>query len=205
MGKYSLVVLDFETTGLSPLQGDRVIEVGAVLLLDGEIAGRFQSLANPGRRVSRFIEEYTGITNEMLAGAPPVGEVMGRFADFIDGHHLAAHNAGFDSRFLDAELARLGLARRAEFACTMLTSRRIYPEAPGHNLAAMVRYKRLRATGPHHRALADAEMAAKLWLAMLADLKEGYGLGEISFELMRALAKVSKAAAPAYLRKAAGG
>jgi len=200
MGKFSLVVLDFETTGLSPAQGDRVIEVGAVLLQDGAVAGRFQSLANPGVRVSRFIEQYTGITNAMLATAPPVAEVMARFAAFIGNHPLAAHNASFDSRFLDAELARLRLARGAPFACTLLLSRRVYPEAPAHNLETLVRYKRLNATGPHHRALADAEMAAGLWLGMVEDIKKTYGLAEVPLELLLALAKVAKAAVPKYLK-----
>jgi DNA polymerase-3 subunit epsilon len=201
MGKFSLVVLDFETTGLSPAYGDRVIEVGAVLLQDGVVADRFQSLANPGRRVSRFIEEYTGITNEMLLDAPPVAEVMARFARFIEGHALAAHNASFDSRFLDAELARLRLGRDRVFACTLLLSRRVYPEAPAHNLETLVRYKRLTASGPHHRALADAEMAAQLWLGMVADIKAGFGIAEIPLQLMLALSKVAKAAAPGYLKK----
>ena len=201
MGKFSLVVLDFETTGLSPAYGDRVIEVGAVLLQDGVVADSFQSLANPGLRVSRFIEEYTGITNAMLSCAPPVAEVMANFARFIEGHPLAAHNASFDSRFLDAELSRLRLSRGLPFACTLLLSRRVYPEAPAHNLETLVRYKRLTARGPHHRALADAEMAAQLWLGMVADIKEGYGIAEISLELMLGLAKVAKAAAPGYLQK----
>ncbi|MBF0481020.1 MAG: 3'-5' exonuclease [Desulfovibrionaceae bacterium] len=205
MGAFSMVVLDFETTGLSPAYGDRVIEVGAVLLRGGAVAGRFQSLANPGRQVSRFIEEYTGISNEMLRAAPPVAEVMALFANFIEGHVLAAHNASFDSRFLDAELARLGLARARPFACTLLLSRRVYPEAPAHNLETLARYKRLTASGPHHRALADAEMAAALWLGIVEDIKKDYGLTEIPLELMLGLAKVAKAAAPGYLKKFAAG
>src|SRR5512144_499732 len=107
MGNYSVVVLDFETTGLSPDCGDRAIEIGAVLIRDNRIVDRFQSLMNPGRKVSSFIEEYTGITNRMLAAAPPVADVMPRFASFMDRHHLVAHNASFDRRFLDAELRRV--------------------------------------------------------------------------------------------------
>ena len=66
----SVVVLDFETTGLSPNQGDRAIEIGAVKLENGIVTGQFQQLMNPGRRVSSFIEGYTGITNAMLSSAP---------------------------------------------------------------------------------------------------------------------------------------
>lgn len=71
MNTSATVVIDFETTGLSPGYGDRTIEVGAVLISNNQIADRFQSLMNPEMRVSGFIEEYTGITNRMLTSAPP--------------------------------------------------------------------------------------------------------------------------------------
>lgn len=110
----TLVVLDFETTGLSPEHGDRTIEIGAVLLENGTIADRFQRLMNPGFRISRFIEGYTGITNEMLKGEPRCEEVMADFSEFIAGHNIVAHNASFDRRFLDAELKRLNQAYEGE-------------------------------------------------------------------------------------------
>ncbi|HXE95853.1 MAG TPA: 3'-5' exonuclease [Dongiaceae bacterium] len=204
MGNYSVVVLDFETTGLSPNYGDRAIEIGAVLIENNEIVDRFQSLMNPGRKVSRFIEEYTGITNRMLSDAPSVAEVMDRFASFMAQHHLVAHNAGFDSRFLDMELQRINRQRRQEFACSMLISRRLYPESPGHSLEKLVRYKNLKTDGVHHRALADAEMTGHLWMEMINDLKAGYKLENVSFELMQQLSRVSRAAAPAFLQRAAG-
>lgn len=203
MGNYSVVVLDFETTGLSPHHGDRPIEIGAVLIENNRIVDRFQSLMNPGVRISRFIEEYTGITNRMVCGAPPVAEVMDRFALFMDRHHLAAHNASFDSRFLDAELKRINRQRSREFACSLLVSRRVYPEAPGHSLESLVRYKNLTTDGVHHRALADAEMTGHLWIGMVNDLKVGYRLPRVPFELMVQLSRVSKAAAPAFLQRAA--
>jgi len=114
MGHYSVVVLDFETTGLSPDDGDRVIEIGAVLLQDNQIVDRFQSLMNPEMRISSFIADYTGITNAMLANAPSTSEAMGKFAKFMAGHHLVAHNASFDRRFLDAELQRINKRRQRD-------------------------------------------------------------------------------------------
>jgi len=186
------VVIDFETTGLSPGYGDRIIEVGAVLLCDGQIADRFQSLMNPGVKVSGFIEEYTGITNRMLASAPAIREVMPKLKKFLSRHYLVAHNASFDSRFLDAELERINHKRLNEFACSMLTARRIYPEASNHKLETLVRYKNLQADGVHHRALADAEMTAHLWLKMIADIKESYGLEDVHFGLMQQLMKVPR-------------
>lgn len=203
MGNYSVVVLDFETTGLSPDCGDRTIEVGAVLVQDNKIIDQFQSLMNPGKRVSGFIEQYTGISNRMLQKAPPVAEVMERFAAFIGRHHLVAHNASFDRRFLDAELNRISLARQQEFACSMLISRRLNPDAPSHSLETLVRYKQLTTNGVFHRALADAEMTAHLWITMVAELKKKHQLRVVPFELMQRLMKMSKGSVPEYLRRLA--
>ena len=130
----TVIVLDFETTGLSPDYGDRAIEIGAVKLVNGELVDRFQQLMNPGKRISSFIEDYTGITNKMLKDAPSCGEVMREFSYFIDDFNLVAHNASFDSRFLDSELNRIKCNNHGEFACSMLISRRVYPDAPNHKL-----------------------------------------------------------------------
>ena len=139
----SLVVLDFETTGLSPTQGDRAIEIGAVRIVNGKITERFQELMNPGQRVSRFIEDYTGISNEMLIDAAPCDEVMARFSDFIGNDNLVAHNASFDKRFLDAELVRIFRNYQGTFACSLLVARRIYQDAPNHKLGDLIRYKNI--------------------------------------------------------------
>ena len=72
MNNFPVIVLDFETTGLSPQYGDRAIEIGAVLIENNRVIDRFQSLMNPGFRISSFIESYTGITNDMVAEAPPL-------------------------------------------------------------------------------------------------------------------------------------
>lgn len=199
MGNYGVVVLDFETTGLSPDCGDRTIEVGAVLVQDNRVTDRFQSLMNPGMRVSSFIEQYTGITNQMLRSAPPAAEVMERFAAFMGRHHLVAHNASFDRRFLDSELTRISLARKQDFACSMLISRRLNADAPSHNLEALVRYKQLATSGVFHRALADAEMTAQLWITMVEELKKKHQLRVVSFELMQRIMKLSKRALPDFL------
>lgn len=201
MGNFSVVVIDFETTGLSPGYGDRTIEVGAVLISGNRIVDRFQSLMNPQMRVSSFIEGFTGITNSMLVSAPGIAEVMGQLKAFIETHPLVAHNAGFDSRFLDAEFKGINHRRTNEFACSMLVSRRLYPDAPNHRLETLVSYKQLQTDGVHHRALADAEMTAYLWLRMIEDIKSTYGIGEVSFKLMQQLAKVPKKKLPEFLAK----
>lgn len=192
MGNFTVVVIDFETTGISPTMGDRVIEVGAVLVHNNAIVDRFQSLMHPGIKVSPFIEGYTGITNQMLASAPPIKEVMGNLAEFIGEYDLVAHNASFDSRFLDAELHEIGQRRPGEFACSLLAARRIYPDAPNHKLETLVKYKRLPTEGVHHRALADAEMTAHLWVEMVSDIKSNYGVKQVSFQLMQQLGRIPK-------------
>jgi DNA polymerase-3 subunit epsilon len=186
------VILDFETTGLSPGMGDRAIEIGAVRLENGQVTGRFQELMNPGHRISGFIESYTGITNGMLKDARPCGEVMRDFADFIGGYNLVAHNASFDKRFLDAELERVSIHYPGQFACSMLAARRIYQQAPNHKLGTLVAYKKFPVEGTFHRALYDSEMTAKLWVAMLGDIEQQYETSAIPFRLMQKLAKTPK-------------
>lgn len=200
----TLVVLDFETTGLSPNQGDRAIEIGAVLIENGVITQRFSELMNPGFRISRFIEDYTGISNQMLRDAAPCNEVMARFADFIADHNLVAHNAAFDQRFLDAEFAQIRHRYLGQFGCSLLVARRLYQAAPNHQLGTLVRYKQLPTDGTFHRALADAEMTGHLWLAMLADLQQEFGVNAPTFELLQKIAKKTKADVPNFLRQYAG-
>ena len=189
----SLIILDFETTGLSPDSGDRAIEIGAVKLENGEITDQFQELMNPGHPISYFIEDYTGITNNMLNKAAPCGEVMARFADFIQGQNLVAHNAAFDKRFLDSELQRISSGYDGQFTCSLLVSRRLYQTAPNHKLGTLINYKGITSNGSFHRALYDSEMTAKLWLAMIDDIQQKTQLDEVPFSLIQKLAKTPKA------------
>ncbi len=194
----TVVVLDFETTGLSPLRGDRAIEIGAVRIVKGQITERFQQLMNPGRRISSFIEDYTGISNAMLADSPPCETVMAQFADFLGEDNLVAHNASFDQRFLEAELARVKKPIAGSFGCSMLLSRRIYPDAPSHRLGSLVAYKKLPNDGVFHRALADSEMTAHLWLNMLEDIAKRYPNVPQSFMLMQKVMKTPKGSLPRF-------
>ena len=197
----TVVILDFETTGLSPDMGDRTIEIGAVCIEDGQVTGQFQQLMNPGRRISGFIEDYTGISNDMLKDAPPCSEVMRQFADFIDGYNLVAHNASFDKRFLDAELARISRTYSGQFACSMLAARRIYPQASNHQLGTLVKYARIPVDGVFHRALYDSQMTARLWLAMLDSIGEHYHITDIPFTLLQQLIKTPKQSVHQLLRR----
>lgn len=194
------IVIDFETSGLSPQNGDRIIEVGAVAIEGDRIVDRFQSLVNPGFRVSGFIENYTGISNGMLAKAPDAAEVVPLMADFICEHPLVAHNASFDRRFLDAELSNYGYQRTQEMICSMLISRRVNRRLKKHSLEYLVSALDLPA-GDHHRALADAEMTAHLYIGMIDQLRQQYRLSEVPFDLLRRLSKVSKNNVDDFMQK----
>ncbi|RYV01352.1 DNA polymerase III subunit epsilon [Shewanella sp. OPT22] len=197
----TVVVLDFETTGLSPNMGERGIEIGAVLIENGNITDTFQKLMNPNRRIDAFIENYTGITNDMVKTAEPCAVVMQEFAEFINGHNLVAHNASFDKKFLDAEFDFANVQYKGSFACSMLLARRLYPLSNNHKLGTLVDYKQLPTDGVFHRALADAQMTAHLWLAMLDDLNNDYSLGDVPFSFMKTLSRVKASEVPKYLQK----
>ena len=180
-----VAVIDFETTGLSPAQGDRATEIAAVILQDGKVVDRYQSLMNAGVRIPSYIEALTGISDAMVRKAPTAAEVMREVSAFVGDYPLVAHNASFDCKFWDAELARIDLRRRQEFACSMLLSRRLYPQAPSHRLGTLVEFARLPVAGRFHRALADAEMAASLLVSLEGELRRRYQLADITHSLLR--------------------
>lgn len=197
----TVIILDFETTGLSPDMGDRAIEIGAVKLENGIIVERFQALMNPGRRVSGFIADYTGISNAMLADAESTEREMARFAEFIQGFNLVAHNASFDKRFLDAELSRIGCDYDGEFSCSLLLARRIYQAAPSHKLGELIKYLDIPSEGGFHRALFDAEMTAQLWLNMLDEISTRHDIVDVPFQLIQKVVKTAKKSVPKLLQQ----
>ena len=194
-----IVVIDFETTGLSAKGGDRAIEVGAVALERGQIVDQFQSLINPGFSIDSFIENYTDISNAMLADAPPSEQAMPQLREFLGDSALVAHNASFDRGFLEAEYQRLGYRCDNTFICSMRVARRLYPQAPNHRLGTLVAYARVPECGQFHRALADAQMTGYLWLNMVEILLSTYRIQHASLDLMRKLQSVKISMAANYL------
>ena len=188
----SFIVLDFETTGLSPNVGARTTEVAAVLVENGRMTDRYQSLMNPGVSIPSFIQDLTGITNQMISKAPKNAKVMKELHQFIGNTPLVAHNASFDKKFLDAELDLVGLKAPQPMACSLLVARRVYQKAPNHKLGTLVKYKNIETNGVFHRALADAEMTARLWLCMKADISQLLGMKEVTYDVMRLLASTPK-------------
>jgi len=174
----TIAVIDFETTGLGPTSGGRATEVAAVLVRGGEVVDRWSSLMNSGTWVPPYIQALTGISNEMLAGAPDSSHVMGELARFTAGCPLVAHNASFDRGFWQAEMARAQVEPDPAhaFACTVLLSRRLWPEAGSHSLGSLVRFHGLSFSGRAHRAMADALVTAELLLKVRAEIAGRFAL-----------------------------
>lgn len=174
----TIAVIDFETTGISPNSGGRATEIAAVLVQDGRIVDQYQSLMNSGAWVPPYIEQLTGISNEMLADAPDSAAVMRELAQFTAGCPLVAHNASFDRGFWQAEMAHAGIAPDPahEFACTVLLSRRLWPEAGSHALGEITRFHGIAFSGRAHRAMADALVTAELLLKVKAEIARRFAL-----------------------------
>jgi len=191
---HPIAVIDFETTGISPGQGARATEVAIVLMEGGVVVDRFQSLMKTGAWIPPFITQLTGITNAMVNAAPAAAEVMAQAARFVGNAPMVAHNASFDSKFWQAELALAGLPAPQPFACTVLLSRRLYPQAPSHKLGVLVDYHGLPRTGQAHRALADADRAAALLARMQHDLRTQWRVAQPDHSLLMALQRCARPA-----------
>ncbi|WP_027014440.1 3'-5' exonuclease [Comamonas composti] len=194
----TIAVIDFETTGMSPAQGARATEIGIVLLQGGRIVDRFQSLMHSGVRIPPMVIALTGISNAM-----PAAEVMREALRFVGEAPMVAHNAAFDSKFWQSELTLAGLPASQAFACTVLLSRRIYPEAPSHSLGRLAEHLGLEFTGRAHRALADAEVTAALLARMQQDLCQRHALAACGHALLMQLQRCTRAKSEAWLREQA--
>jgi DNA polymerase III epsilon subunit len=163
------VAVDFETTGLYPQRGDRIVEIGAVALENGKCIAEFESLVNCGMRIPRRAQEVHGISNGMLIGQAPPEEALPDFLRFVSRGTLVAHNAKFDIEFLRYELARLGLGISNRYICTLQMSRKLYPHLPNHKLDTVCSHLLNQAdlNMHRHRALDDARLTAKIWLRMI--------------------------------------
>ncbi len=133
----AVAFVDLETTGTSAT-GDRVTEVAIVRVVEGELVEEWSTLVDPERSIPPDIQILTGITNEMVKGAPTFSDIRHEVLGRLEGHLFVAHNARFDYGFLKNEFARLETAFTAEVLCTVRLSRRLYPEAVGHGLDALI-------------------------------------------------------------------
>jgi DNA polymerase-3 subunit epsilon len=195
-----LVVLDFETTGLTPAS-DRTIEVAATLLVDQEPVKTFHQLMHPGTKLPDFITSLTGITDAMLRGQPRPEDVMPRLQAFMRGLPIVAHNAAFDRGFLHAELARAGLQPENEFLCTLRLARRLLPGLPSYRLDALVDVLQVRAgkRRKFHRSLADVQHTVGIWRTLHERIAMHIGMEAPPVSLIAALMSKPKKQVPKYL------
>jgi DNA polymerase-3 subunit epsilon len=166
----AFTVVDLETTGATP-GFSKITEIGAVRIEAGEIVGTFSQLVDPEVPIPPLITGLTGITRELVAGAPTIDEVLPRFVEFAAGSVLVAHNARFDLAFLDYEL---GLLTRETFPRPALDTLRLARRLMPHTRCSLgVLADRLGLpTTPEHRALPDAKATGELLLILLSRLEE---------------------------------
>ena len=197
-----IVMLDFETTGLSPEAGDRITQVAALRIVGGEIRERYVSLVNCGVRIPSFITQLTGITQQMVDTAPSAGRVMPELLDFIGGDMLAAHNASFDEKFLKAEGWRIGRPTgHCGLVCSLKLSRRLFPGLPSYKLGNLSNRLGIEFRGSAHRAEADAEVAAEVLLHAARHLGRSHGLERVAPDLLVSVNKLAAAKVGVFLDK----
>ena len=168
------VAFDLETTGLSS-RDDRIIEIGAVILKDGQEMSRFQTFVDPGRHLERKIVELTGITDEMLQGAPKIEEILPKFLEFVGDRVLVAHNSDFDTGFIRAACERQGLPYTYTAADTLILSQNLLQHLSKFKLDIVSNALSLPDFN-HHRAGDDAMTCGLIMTKLMAMLEEEYDI-----------------------------
>jgi len=184
------IVLDTETTGLDPGSGHRIVEVACLELVNHIPSGRrFQRYLNPDRDMPDDAHAIHGLTAAFLADKPRFGDVAAELLAFIDGAPLVIHNAEFDMRFLNAELARLEQAPLASHQAvdTLHLARRKFPGSPASLDALCKRFNIDNSAREVHGALLDAELLAEVYLELIGGRQAG-------FDLVQAEARAAAAA-----------
>lgn len=166
-------VVDLETTGLDPRWND-IIEFGAMRVENDVVLDRYSALVNPGYEIDDFITELTGITNEMLASAPAVADVLPGFLNFVGDTVVVGHNVNFDINFIyDTCIRVFSKSFPNDFVDTMRLSRRLFPQERHHRLCDLI--ERF-GTGDvvEHRALADVEQTNRCYLNIKRYMEENF-------------------------------
>src|SRR3990167_7310177 len=175
------IVLDTETTGLSPQQGHRIIEIGCIELINRRLTGKtFHAYMNPERAVELEASQVHGLTDAFLVGKPLFRSIADELLAFIQDAELIIHNAPFDVGFLEAELQRLGagyhsLMHYCSVLDTLPLARNKHPGQPNSLDALCRRYRVDNSNRDLHGALIDAELLAKVYLAMTGGQLDLFG------------------------------
>ena len=164
------VVFDIETTGFSPVN-NKIIEIGAVKIQQGEITDRFSVFVNPGVPIPFEIEKLTSINDSMVMDAPPIEVILPQFLDFCQDAVLVAHNANFDMSFIMENAKKQGLLRKFTFVDTLGIARVLLTHQAKHTLDAVAKTLSISLEN-HHRAVDDAECTAHIFLKFSAMLRE---------------------------------
>lgn len=175
------IVLDTETTGMDPSAGDRIVEIGAVELVNHIPTGRtYQAYINPGREVPPEAIAVHGITNEFLADKPVFSQVYTDFLEFIAGANLVIHNAEFDMKFINWELKNVGhkAISWSVVTDTLAMARKKFPGSPASLDALCRRFGIDNANRVYHGALLDSELLAEVYLELMGGRQHGLGLGD---------------------------
>lgn len=168
------VVLDTETTGLSPQHGHKLTEIGCVEIVNRRVTGKtFQSHINPEREIDERAAQITGLTWAMLKDKPKFSQIVDQLTDFIGGSELIIHNAPFDLGFLEHEFETIkhpwgGMIQDLEVVDTLLMARELHPGQRNSLDALCKRYDIDNSHRNYHGALLDAEILAQVYLAMTA-------------------------------------
>ena len=165
------IVLDTETTGLEAQAGHRIIEIGCVEVQHRRLSGRrFHVYLRPDRPVDPEAVAVHGLTDEFLADKPPMADILDEFLAFVDGAELVIHNAAFDVGFLNHELQLAGYSSPIDRRCSVLDTlemaRRLHPGQKNNLDALCKRYDVDNSRRDLHGALLDAEILARVYLAM---------------------------------------
>ena len=184
LAEITFIVLDLETTGASPTNGCAITEIGAIAVRGGEVLEEFSTFVNPQVALPEYIINLTGITDEMLTGAPLIDEVYPDFIEFIDRHkdvHLVAHNAPFDIGFLKAAASALSHDwPKYEVIDTVKLARRVIDrsEIANYKLGTLSQFFDTKAL-PNHRALDDVKTTVEV-LHRLIERLAGFEVFDIS-------------------------
>lgn len=155
------VIFDIETTGLDKIN-DAITEIGAVKMKDGKVIDRFSTFVDPKRHIPEKITELTGITDDMVKGAPDEEEAVSNFLDFCAKAPVVAHNAKFDTGFIKNAAKRHALEFENPIICTLILSQALLPELKKHKLNIIADYLNIENPN-HHRAVNDAEVTGGIW------------------------------------------
>jgi DNA polymerase-3 subunit epsilon len=167
----SYVVVDVETTGSSPWRGDRITEIAAIVVRDGVVAERYETLVNPERSIPPMITNLTHINWEMVKDAPRFRDICDDVVRVLSGHVFVAHNAEFDWRFVSSEIQRAtGQRLSGRRLCTVRLARHVLPQLRSRRLDSVANYYGVEIYG-RHRAGGDAVATAHVLLRLLEEAR----------------------------------